>query len=168
MHMVMMITIRRGRSIDSWFSENSREQHRPSDNGHYERSSENACEDPPNAATALADSLGENARWSRIMVIGSKYPMVLAWSLSSCRSTLTDLPCVTWCSSFHPKRWYDAKLSGSGRSLYVFLTIAWSHSMTVSGRKKWSALPNVVGGAPQSRKLVLMSRMCRKSSGASL
>src|SRR5256885_13205738 len=100
---------------------------------HDESSSENAFEGPPKAATALADSLGENARWSRIMVIGSKYPMVLAWSLSSCRSTLTVLPCVTWCSSFHPKRWYETKLSGSGRSLYVFLTIAWSQSMTVSG-----------------------------------
>ncbi len=29
---------------------------------HTERSSENACEDPPKAATALADSLGEKAR----------------------------------------------------------------------------------------------------------
>src|SRR3989442_16011190 len=80
------------------------------------------------------------------MVIGSKYPTVLAWSLSSCRSTLTVLLRVTWCSSFHPKRWYETKLSGSGRSLYVFPTIAWSQSITVSGRKKWSALPNVVGG----------------------
>jgi hypothetical protein len=34
--------------------------------------------------------------------------------------------------------------------LYVFLTIAWSQSMTVSGRKKWSAFPNVVGRVPQS------------------
>src|SRR5205809_4522125 len=79
--------------------------------------------------------------------------MDLAWSLSSCRSALTVLLRITWWSSFHPKRWYDTKLSGSGRSLYVFLTIAWSHIMTVSGRKKWSAWPNVVGGAPQSRKL---------------
>ncbi len=59
--------------------------------------------------------------------MGSKYPTVPAWSLSSCRSTLTVLLRVTWCSSFHPKRWYDTKLSGSGRSLYVFLTVAWSH-----------------------------------------
>src|SRR5437660_7900107 len=125
---------------------------------HDESSSENAFEGPPKAATALADSFGENARWSRIMVIGSKYPTVLAWSLSSCRRTLTGLLHVTWCSSFHPKRWYETKLAGSGRSLYVFLTIAWSQSMTVSGRKKWSALPNVVGGAPQSRKLELILR----------
>src|SRR5437016_1287737 len=100
--------------------------------------------------------MGENARWSRIMVMGSKYPIVLAWSLSTFRSTLMVLSRVTWCSSFHPKHWYDTKLSGSGRSLYVFLTMAWSHGMTVSGRKKWSALPNVVGGAPQSRKLELI------------
>src|SRR2546421_12549229 len=125
---------------------------------HFERSSENALEGPPNPATALADSLGENARWSRIMVMGSKYPIVLAWSLSSCRSALTVLLRVTWCSSLHPKRWYETKLSGSGRSLYVFLTIAWSQSMTVSGRKKWRALPNGVGGAPQSRKLELILR----------
>src|SRR5207253_2022081 len=123
---------------------------------HIERSSQNAFEGPPSAATALADSLGENARWSRIMVIGSQYPTVLAWSLSSCRSALMVLLRVTWCSSFHPKRWYETKLAGSGRSLYVFLTIAWSQSMTVSGRKKWSALPRVVGGAPQSRKLELI------------
>src|SRR2546430_80981 len=77
---------------------------------------------------------------------------------SSGRSTLTVLPRVTWWSSFHPKRWYDTKLSGSERSLYLFLTIAWSQSMTVSERKKWSALPNVVGGAPQSRKLELISK----------
>src|SRR6267143_3171942 len=81
------------------------------------RFSENAFEGPPSAATALADNLGENPRWSRIMVIGSKYPTVLAWSLSSCRSTRTVLLRVTWCISFHPKRWYDTKLSGSGRSL---------------------------------------------------
>src|SRR2546422_3746524 len=89
--------------------------------------------------------------------------MDLAWALSSCCSTLTVLPRVTWCSSFHPKRWYETKLSGPGRSLYVFLTIAWSQSMTVSGRKKWSALPYVVGGAPQSRKLELILRTVRKS-----
>ena len=83
-----------------------------------------------------------------------------ACSLSIWRSALTVLLRVMWCSSFHPKRWYDANLSGSGRSLYVFLTIAWSQSMTVSGRKKWSALPYVVGGAPQSRKLELISKMC--------
>src|SRR5439155_19267326 len=120
---------------------------------HDESSSENAFEGPPSAATALADILGENARWSRIMVIGSKYPIVLAWSLSSCRSTLMVLFRVTWFSSFHPKRWYKTKLSGSVRSLYVFLTIVWSQSMMVSVSKKWSALRNVVGVAQQCRKL---------------
>ncbi len=99
---------------------------------HNERSGENAFEGPPSAATALADSLGENARWSRIMVIGSKYPTVLAWSLSSCCSTWTVLPHVTLWSSFHPKRSYETKLSGSGRSLYRFLTIAWTRERNCS------------------------------------
>jgi len=31
-------------------------------------------------------------------VRGSKYPIVLAWSLSSCRSALTVLLRVAWCS----------------------------------------------------------------------
>jgi hypothetical protein len=41
-----------------------------------ERSCENAVKGLPSAATALADSLGENVRWSRIMVMGVVAPPV--------------------------------------------------------------------------------------------
>src|SRR5256885_13954730 len=79
--------------------------------------------------------------------------MDLAWSLSSCRSMLTVLLRVTWCCNFHPKRWYETKLSGSGCSLYVFLTIAWSQSMTVSGGEERGGLAKLGWGAPADRKL---------------
>ncbi len=52
---------------------------------------------------ALADSLGENAGWLKIMVMGFVYPVVLAWSFSGCYSVLMFCLRMLWCS-FHPDR----------------------------------------------------------------
>ena len=58
-----------------------------------ERLSENTFEGPPNDATAFDDSSGENAKSSRIVVVGSKCLIVFAWAFSGC-SVLMVFVCM--------------------------------------------------------------------------